>query len=109
MSSSSSIPWGYLEPIDPIYPRGILTKSSYVVGRHPNECDIVLDSNELRANEYFIHLSSKHFLIESTDYGRSISFQDISRNGCYIDGELVHQTRISFQNSEHHMYVQISP
>ncbi len=103
MSSYSSIPWGYLEPINNIYPRGILTKSSYIIGRHPNECDIVLDSNELRQHEYFIHLSSKHFLIECTNNGRSIIFQDVSRNGCYIDGELVHHTKISFQNTEHIM------
>ena len=103
MSSFSSIPWGYLEPINHIYPRGILTKSSYIIGRHPNECDIILDSDELRQNEYFIHISSKHFLIECTDHGRSIIFHDISRNGCYIDGELVHQLKISLQNNEHTM------
>ena len=108
MSSYSSAPWGYLEPINNIYPRGILTKPSYIIGRHPNECDIVLDSSELRQDEYFIHLSSKHFLIELTDHGRSIHFQDVSRNGCYIDGELVHQTKISFQNNEHIMYVEIN-
>jgi pSer/pThr/pTyr-binding forkhead associated (FHA) protein len=103
MSSYSSIPWGYLEPINNIYPRGILTKSSYIIGRHPNECDIILDSNELRQHEYFIHLSSKHFLIECIDHGRSIIFQDISRNGCYIDGELIHHSKISLQNNEHIM------
>jgi len=103
MTSYSSIPWGYLEPIKNIYPRGILTKSSYIIGRHPTECDIVLDSIELRQHEYFIHLSSKHFIIECTDNGRSIYFHDVSRNGCFIDGELVHQSKISFENNEHIM------
>ncbi|CAF0791548.1 unnamed protein product [Adineta steineri] len=98
---SCSIPWGYLEPINNIYPRKILTKSTYTIGRHLHECDIVLDSPELRQHEYFIHLSSKHFIIECINNGRSIIFHDISRNGCYIDGELVHQSKISFQNSEH--------
>ncbi|CAF4269530.1 unnamed protein product, partial [Adineta steineri] len=98
---SCSIPWGYLEPINNIYPRKILTKSSYTIGRHLHECDIVLDSPELRQHEYFIHLSSKHFIIECINNGRSIIFHDISRNGCYIDGELVHQSKISFQNPEH--------
>lgn len=99
----SATPWGYLEPINSIYPRGILTKSSYTIGRHPIECDIVLDSSELRQHEYFIHLSSKHFLLECLDYGRTIVFHDISRNGCYIDGELVHHSKISFENNEHIM------
>ncbi|CAF3341089.1 unnamed protein product [Rotaria sp. Silwood1] len=101
MASHSSIPWGYLEPINNIYPREILTKSSYIIGRHPTECDIVLDSNELRQHEYFIHISSKHFIIEYTNNDRSIVFRDVSRNGCYIDGELVHNSKISFQNNEH--------
>jgi hypothetical protein len=105
MASFSSIPWGYLEPIDNFYPRGILTKCSYIVGRHPNECDIILDSKELRQHEYFIHLSSKHFIIESFDHGKSIIFRDVSRNGCYIDGELIHHSKIFLQNSEHIMYV----
>ncbi|CAF1375368.1 unnamed protein product [Adineta steineri] len=51
----------------------------------PNECDIILDSKELRQHEYFIHLSSKHFIIECLDNGRSIFFRDVSRNGCYND------------------------
>lgn len=106
MASYSSIPWGYLEPINNVYPRGILTKSSYTIGRHPTECDIVLDSNELRQHEYFIHLSSKHFIIEcinNNSYNRSIVFRDVSRNGCYVDGELVHHSKISLQNKEHIM------
>ena len=104
----SSIPWGYLEPIDNIYPRGILIKSSYTIGRHPTECDLVLDSSELRQHEYFIHLSSKHFLIESFDHGQTIIFEDVSRNGCYIDGELVHHSKISLPNNEHIMQDDIS-
>ncbi|CAF3737389.1 unnamed protein product [Rotaria sp. Silwood1] len=101
MASLSCTPWGYLEPINNIYPRAILTKSSYIIGRHPNECDIVLESKELRQHEYFIHLSSKHFIIESIDNGRTIFFRDVSRNGCYIDGELIHHTKVLLQNSEH--------
>ncbi|CAF4407458.1 unnamed protein product, partial [Adineta steineri] len=66
-----------LKPINNIYPRGILTKSSYTIGRHSNECDIILDSKELRQHEYFIHLSSKHFIIECLDNGRSIFFRDV--------------------------------
>ena len=97
------MPWGYLEPIHDLYPKGILTKASYIVGRHPTECDIVLDSTELRRHEYFIHLSSKHFLIKCVDQGRSIVFEDISRNGCYVDGELVHGMKISLANNEHLM------
>jgi pSer/pThr/pTyr-binding forkhead associated (FHA) protein len=103
MASYSSTPWGYLEPINPIYPRGILTKSSYTIGRHPHECDIILDSIELRQHEYFIHLSSKHFIIECVDNGRSIFFRDVSRNGCYIDGELVHHSKMLFQNNVEHI------
>lgn len=103
MASFSSIPWAYLEPINSIYPRGILTKSSYTIGRHPTECDLILDSKELRQNEYFIHISSKHFVVESPDHGRTIFFRDVSRNGCYVDGELIHHTKVSLQNSEHQM------
>ncbi|CAF3986210.1 unnamed protein product, partial [Adineta steineri] len=33
--------------------------------------------------------------------GRSIFFRDVSRNGCYIDGELIHHSKILLQNSEH--------
>ncbi|UJR33623.1 hypothetical protein I4U23_021058 [Adineta vaga] len=97
----SSLPWGYLEPINTLYPRQILTKSSYTIGRHPYDCDIVFDSIELRQHEYFIHLSSKHFMIECINNGRTIIFHDISRNGCYIDGELIHQSKISLENHEH--------
>ena len=103
MALFSSIPWAYLEPINSIYPRAILTKSSYIIGRHPTDCDVILDSIELRQHEYFIHLSSKHFLLECTDNGRSIFFGDVSRNGCYIDGELIHHSKILLQNSEHIM------
>lgn len=97
--------WAYLEPINPIYPRGILSKTLYTIGRHPTECDIILDSKELRQHEYFIHLSSKHFQIESNDQGRTIFFRDVSRNGCYVDGELVHHSKILLQNAEHVMSV----
>lgn len=103
MASLSSIPWAYLEPINNIYPRAILSKSSYIIGRHPNECDVILDSKELRQHEYFIHLSSKHFIIESPDQGRTIYLRDVSRNGCYIDGELIHHSKILLGNSEHIM------
>lgn len=103
MASFPSIPWGYLEPINNIYPRGVLTKPLYTIGRHPNECDIILDSKELRQHEYFIHLSSKHFLLECTDHGRSVYFRDVSRNGCYVDGELVHHSKLLLQHSEHIM------
>ncbi|CAF0750034.1 unnamed protein product [Adineta ricciae] len=101
MISSSAIPWGYLEPINPIYPRQILTKPSYIIGRHPCDCDITLDSIEFRQHEYFIHLSSKHCIIQCTNNGQTVIFHDTSRNGCYIDGELVHQTKISLEKHEH--------
>jgi hypothetical protein len=103
MASLSPTPWAYLEPIHPSYPRAIFTKTSYTIGRHPNDCDIVLDSKELRQHECFIHLSSKHFVIESFDNGRSVVFRDVSRNGCYIDGELIHQGKLVLVNSEHVM------
>ena len=103
MASFSSLPWAYLEPINPIYPRAIFTKSTYVIGRHPTDCDIILDSKELRQHEYFIHLSSKHFVIESTDNGRSIYFRDVSRNGCYVDGDLIHHSNLLLTNCEHVM------
>ena len=99
----TSTPWGYLDPINNIYPRAILTKSSYIIGRHPNECDIILDSKDLRQHEYFIHLSSKHFIIECTNEQKSIFFHDISRNGCYVDGKLIHHSTIPLNNDEHIM------
>ena len=103
MVSYSAIPWGYLEPINNIYLREVLTKSSYIVGRHPNERDLVLDSHELRQHEYYIHLSSKHFIIEYRNYHRTIFFKDISRNGCHINGEIVHQFEILLLNNEYIM------
>jgi hypothetical protein len=103
MASFTPTPWGYLEPINSVYPRATLVKSSYTIGRHPGECDITLDSIELKQHEYFIHLSSKHFTLECLDNGRRVLFRDVSRNGCYIDGELVHHSTVTFKNSEHIM------
>jgi len=114
-SSSSLQTWGYLEPLLTIYPKVLLSKQSYVFGRNPAECDISLDSQELKQHEYFIHLSSKHFIIEcingsgnvenhnnnNSKSSRRILFHDVRRNGCYIDGQLIHRTKLVLKNNEH--------
>ncbi|CAF1411344.1 unnamed protein product [Didymodactylos carnosus] len=102
-SCSSSSSWGYLEPLLPIYPKILLSKPSYIFGRNPAECDVSLNSVELKQHEYFVHLSSKHFILESIENGsnRRITFHDISRNGCFVDGQHVHKRKILLRNNEH--------